>query len=139
MGYKAKKELMDDYPVPRELSEVFQIIIEKNIGATRWRSYTDDWKDDMRTRAMYHLLKYCHNFDPYKCESGKNDPYNYFAMVATTAFIQSWKKCKTYSDNQVLMNPDVIYNENKWDSDQEHVPDIMQNTPNIDAIDWGNF
>lgn len=141
MNYKAKKDLWDEYPVPRELGEVFQIIVEKNIGAPRWRRYSPDWKDDMRTRAISHLLRYSHNFDPYKCETGKNDdPYNYFAMIANMAFTQTLNKCKIYAENNVLMNPEVIYNENSWGGEnQDRVADITQNTPNIDAIDWGGF
>jgi hypothetical protein len=139
MDYKAKKKLLPEYPMPRELAEVAHIIIEKTLGSHRWRSYSSDWKDEMRGRALEHVLKYSHNFDPDKCKTGKNDPYNYFAMIATMAFIQSLKKCKAYSDSHVQMNPDVNYTENTWDVNQDHVPDVMANTPNTDNLDWGQF
>ena len=42
-------------------------------------------------------------------------------------------------DSHVQMNPDVNYTENTWDVNQDHVPDVMANTPNTDNLDWGQF
>lgn len=139
LDYKFKKSLDENYPMPTELAEVVLIIIDKMLGSSSWRGYSDDWKEDFRGRAIEHVLKYAHNFDPDKSKSGKNDPYNYFAMIIGNAFIQSWRKCKTYSDNNVILNDDLIYNQNNWEEDQESRPDIQSITPNIDSIDWNGY
>jgi hypothetical protein len=137
--YKLKKSIDPEFPMPSELAEVVLIIIDKMLGSASWRGYSDDWKEEFRGRAIEHVLKYAHNFDPHKSKSGKNDPYNYFAMIIGNAFIQSWRKCKTYSDNNVLMNDEIIYNKNNWAADQDSTTDVDSITPNIDAIDWGYF
>lgn len=140
MDYKFKKKLDSEFPMPKELAEVILVIIDKTLGSSSWRKYTDDWKEEFRGRAIEHALKYAHNFNPEKSKTGKtNDPYYYFAMIITNAFIQSWRKCKTYTDNNVILNHDLLYNENNWDGDQTNQNDIETVTPNIDALDWGSF
>ena len=139
MDYKFKKQLDLNYPMPTELAEVVLIIIDKMLGSSSWRKYSDDWKEEFRGRAIEHVLKYAHNFDADKSKSGKNDPYNYFAMIISNAFIQSWRKCKAYTDANVIMNHDLIYRENAWEEDQESRTDIESVTPNLDALDWGHF
>lgn len=139
VDYKFKRKLDESYPMPHELAEVILIIIDKMLGSSSWRNYTDDWKEEFRGRAILHVLKYAHNFDPEKSKTGKNDPYNYFAMIISNAFIQSWKKCKVYSDNNVLLNDEVLYNANNWDEVYAATPDTGTVTPNTDAIDWGHF
>jgi len=137
--YKSKKKIDPEHPMSRELAEVVLIIIDKMLGAASWRGYTDDWKEEFRGRAIEHVLKYAHNFDPEKSKTGKNDPYNYFAMIISNAFIQSLKKCKVYAENNVLLNDDVLYNTDSWDDVYEATPNQGITTPNTDAIDWGHF
>jgi hypothetical protein len=139
MAYKFKKNIDSTYPMPRELAEVVLIIIDKMLGSASWRNYTDDWKEEFRGRAIEHVLKYAHNFDPEKSKSGKNDPYNYFAMIISNAFIQSWKKCKAYADSNVLLNDEILYNVESWDELYETPPTMGTINPNPDAIDWGHF
>lgn len=138
-SYKFKKNLDPTYPMSRELAEVVLIIIDKMLGSASWRNYTDDWKEEFRGRAIEHVLKYAHNFDSEKSKTGKNDPYNYFAMIISNAFIQSWKKCKVYSDNNVLLNDDILYTASTWDEVYEANPNMGTIIPNTDAIDWGHF
>ena len=139
MNYKFKKNLDADYPMPKELAEVVLIIVDKMLGSPSWRKYSDDWKEEFRGRAIEHVLKYAHNFNLEKSKTGKNDPYNYFAMIIGNAFIQSWRKCKTYTDNNVILNHDLLYNENSWDGGTESVmSDVESVTPNIEALDWGH-
>jgi len=139
VDYKLKKKIDPNFSMPRELAEVVLIIIDKMLGSGSWRRYSEDWKEEFRGRAIEHVVKYAHNFNPKKCKSGKNDPYNYFAMIIGNAFIQSWRKCKTYSENTSLMNHDIIYNENHWSHDQNITSDIQSIIPQIDALDWGHF
>ena len=139
MQYKQIKTRMPKASMPRELAEVMLIIIEKNLGSPSYRRYSPDWKEEMRGRAIEHLLKYSHNFNPAKCAEGKDDPYNYFAMIANMAFLQSLKKLKIHSEHTVIMNHDVLYNESQWEESSEFKPesDISSNSPQISNLDWG--
>lgn len=139
MDYKMKKKINPDYIMPRDLAEVLLIIIDKMLGSASFRGYSEDWKEEFRGRAIEHVIKYGHNFDATKSKNGKNDPYNYFAMVIHNAFIQSMRKCKTYSEHNVDMNPDIIYNKNTWKEDQEYRPNIKSIDQNVDTMDWGQF
>ena len=141
MEYKFKKQLDKKYSMPRELAEVVIIIVDKMLGSPSWRRYSDDWKEEFRGRAIEHVLKYAHNFNPKKCKSGKNDPYNYFAMIIGNAFIQSWRKCKAYSDNTIMLNPDMLYAQSpdSPDFNPELTPEDNKwaNMPEIGNLDWG--
>ena len=112
MSYKFKKSLDSTFPVPRELAEISLIIIDKTLGNFRWRSYTDDWKEDMRGKAIEHVLKYIHNYDSVKSsESSQNkDPYYYIGMIVTNAFRQSWKKSNERREHMMPLNDDILYN-----------------------------
>ena len=138
LDYKFNKQLDLSYPMPRELAEVILIIIDKMLGSGNWRNYSDDWKEEMRGRAIEHVLKYTHNFDPIK---SKNDPYNYFAMIISNAFIQSWRKCKNWTDNNISINHEVAHAEMGWSGEDEGsaASNIESITPNTDALDWGYF
>lgn len=140
MDYKAKKLLCKDFPMPKELAETLLIIIEKMIGSNSWRGYTPDWKEEFRGRAIEHLLRYAHNFSPQKCKEGKgNDAYNYFAMITMRAFVQSLKKCRQYTENNIHINHDVIYQENAWNSEQElKVEGDISVNPESDNLDYGS-
>lgn len=144
MQYKALKKLKPRAQMPTELAEVILIIIDKNLGSPSWRRYTADWKEEMRGRAIEHLLKYSHNFDPTRCAEGKDDPYNYFARIATTAFIQSLKKLKVYDEHNVILNHDLLYNDSQvenLDSIDIRVDVLSRTTgftPTESNIDWGH-
>lgn len=138
MDYKWKKKLEPTYSMPRELAEIVIIIVDKMLGSGSWRRYSEDWKEEFKGRAIEHVLKYAHNFDPEKSKSGKNDPYNYFAMIIGNAFIQSWRKCKQYSENTILFNQDFSYS-NNTSIDQEFITDNQMAEPNIDSLDWGQL
>ncbi len=139
MDYKFKRSLEPDYPMSSELAEVVLIIIDKMAGSNSWRNYSDDWKEEFKGRAIEHVLKYAHNFDPHKIRIGKdgkvlkNDPYNYFAMIIGNAFIQSWRKCKTYTDANIIINYDLMYKDNEWSDAQELRPDVDSVTPDLDS------
>jgi hypothetical protein len=137
LNYKFKKKIDKDYPMPRELADLLLIVVDKTLGSSSWRGYTEDWKEEFRGRALEHLLRYSHNFDLEKC---KNDPYNYFARLTSTAFIQSLAKCKLYAERNVLLNEDVLYSANaNYEDVYEANPEGGVVNPNIDAIDYGHF
>ena len=130
MAYKFKKSVDKTFPMPRELAEVGLIIIDKTIGGSRWRGYTENWKEDMRGRAIEHFLKYLHGFNPEKMALlGKNaDPYYYIGRMVSNACIQSWRNCKEYSDATLPMNDDILY---KYDNSEE-----FNNT--LSSSGWSN-
>lgn len=140
MDYKARKKIDSHYQMPRELAEVLLIIIDKNLGSPGWRGYTADWKEEFRGRAIEHVVKYGHNFNPIKCEQGKrNDAYNYFSMIINRAFIQSWKKLKAYSEANVQINHDIVGEEDNQDI--ENMTEILDDdkivNPDISSIEYG--
>lgn len=137
MQYKALKASSPRSQMPRELAEVIMIIIDKNLGSPSWRRYSPDWKEEMRGRAIEHLLKYSHNFDPSKCAAGNDDPYNYFAMIANMAFIQSLKKLKQHAEHTVLINHDILYSETQWEQYAELKIEMEISEPQISNLDWG--
>lgn len=136
MDYKFKRTVDKDYPMPSELAEVLLIVVDKMLGSNSWRKYSDDWKEEFKGRAVEHLVKYAHGFNPEKC---KNDPYSYFARMVNNAFIQSWRKCKTYTDNNVIINYDLMHQDNEWSDNQENRPDMDSVTPDLNKLDWGHF
>jgi len=142
MKYKALKAAKPKAQMPRDLADIIILIIDKNLGSPSWRRYSLDWKEEMRGRALEHLLKYSHNFDPSKCAAGKDDPYNYFAMIANMAFTQSLKKLKNHSDNTILINHEVLYNDSQWSGDTGSIDfdykiEMGISDPQISNLDWG--
>ena len=138
MQYREMKKVNPRAQMPRELAEVILIIIDKNLGSPSWRRYSPDWKEEMRGRAIEHLLKYSHNFDPAKCAAGNDDPYNYFAMIANMAFIQSLKKLKQHAEHTILINHDVLYSESQWAEYESLKIEIEVSEPQISNLDWGH-
>lgn len=134
MDYKFKKNINKTQPMPSELAEVLLIIIDKTAGSSGWRGYTDDWKEEFKGRAIEHVLKYAHGFDPTKVDG---DPFNYFRMMIGHAFVQSWAKLKKYHENHVAYNGEMAYSENEWDEGQTGSVDLQTITPNMDCLDWG--
>jgi hypothetical protein len=140
VDYSIRKRIKSDYKMSNELAEIITVIIEKLIGSSNWRGYTEDWKEEFRGRAIEHCIKYSHNFDADKCAKGKNDAFNYIAMISTRAFIQSMKKCKAYTEKNVSLNHDLMYDQANWDEDL--VIDFDANmpagyvSPNISSLDW---
>ena len=135
LEYKMSKVVNPQHPMPEELAEVILIIIDKMLGSGNWRNYTDDWKEEMRGRAVEHVLRYTQNFDPVK----SNDPYNYFAMVISNAFIQSWRKCKNWTDQNVILNHELMHSDNNWDGESDGETNPVGRIPNTDSLDWGHF
>jgi hypothetical protein len=144
MEHKIRRSMKPDHRMSNELAEIVIIIIEKLLGSSSWRGYTEDWKEEFRGRAIDHCLRYCHNFSPERCERGNADAFNYFAMISVRAFIQSLKKCKAYSARNVSMNHDVLYDETMWGNDHDMKIDYdsiysrLPSMPNIDSIDWAD-
>jgi hypothetical protein len=137
LDYRFEKAVDKNTPMPRLLAQVILIIVEKMIGSSNWRNYSQDWKEDFRGKAYEHILKYAHNFDQAKCSAGKGaDPYNYIAQIVYRAFVQSWRKCKQHAERNAPMNPNLVYMSNHWDEDQLVTPDNEMMTPDITSMDW---
>lgn len=93
-----RRKYGNDYPVSNALGYVFNVVIDKNLGNHKWRGYTNDWKQEMRDRAIELLIKHSHNFDPEKMEKAKNaDPYYYLGKITFCAFIQAHNKLSARS------------------------------------------
>ena len=100
MQHKADQENFGKgYPVSEDLAICIDIIIKKTLGSQRWRSYTEDWREEMFGRATYLALKYCHyfNWDKLNEKSKNKDPYYYIGYIATRACQQKLKDLKKVS------------------------------------------
>lgn len=130
MQYKFKRSVDSTFPMPRELAEVALIVIDKTLGGYRWRGYTEDWKEEMRGKAIEHVLKYVHNYDAVKSsqDSKNKDPYYYIGRIASNAFIQSWKKCDEYSSATIPLNDDILHS---YDNSDEY-------NVTLKSIKWGS-
>lgn len=119
MDHKLKRAVDPNYKMSDEMGDVLLVMIEKTIGSSGWRGYSPDWKEEFRGRAIDHLVRYSHGFNPEKCKNGKGDAGNYLIKIIVSAFIQSLNKCKAYSENNIHINHDIIYDESMWNQDNE--------------------
>lgn len=87
------------------LGEIYIAVVDKVAGMPSWRSYSEDWMDEFKGRAMEHLCKYGHNF---KKEKSKRDATNYLIQVCWRAFQQSLKMCKANHEKEgIELNQEI--------------------------------
>ena len=70
------------------------------VNSGSWNKYSTELKEDMKGTALFYVVLHAHRFSPEPTKYRKKpaDPYNYFAMIIQGAFIQTWRKDKTYKD-----------------------------------------
>ena len=66
-----------------ELGNSFNMIVENMLNSSNFRSYSDDWKDEMRSFAHQKLMKSMKSVDPAKCKN----IFNYYSRITWLAFI----------------------------------------------------
>lgn len=94
----------------------FQKIIEGLGRHPSFRSYS--YVDEMKDQAMLNIMKYGHNYDPYKIDPQTKKPYNpfsYFNRIAWQAFVFVLNKEKEQQDlkseyfrKNFVENPDLF-------------------------------
>lgn len=73
-----------------ELGKIFVTMANNLAFSRQFINYSIDWKNDMKSDAIFHCVKYVGTFN---IEKGQN-PFAYFTTVIINAFIQRIKKEK---------------------------------------------
>lgn len=90
----AKKEGIEDPPIPNYLGECFYKIAVNLARAPNFCNYS--YKDDMISDGIENALMYFKNFDPNKSKNPPN-PFSYFTQIIWFAFIRRIGKEKKQS------------------------------------------
>lgn len=69
-------------------------IMEHLLSSKSFANYTDDWKDEMRSFAVYKLVKSIDTVDLSKCQN----VFNYYTRVIALAFATAASKLKAESE-----------------------------------------
>ena len=104
---RAKKANEELPRVPNYIGESLLMICNNLAKKPNFSSYTEQWKQEMKSDAIYDCLSAVNNFDPNKT----NNPFAYFTQIAWNAFIrrihkekkQIYIKHKNY-ENMYLMD-----------------------------------
>ena len=51
-----------------ELAIMISLIVDNILLGLNYKRYTSEWREVMRFNAMYHLIRYCHSYDPNKAK-----------------------------------------------------------------------
>lgn len=97
------------------LGELFMLHVQRCSSAHNWKSYT--YRNDMEGLALYHLLKFCHNYNPNFTKKDKGVDYkpgafSYCTTIIHHAFLQAMAKEKKQSKikDVLIKNQDRINN-----------------------------
>lgn len=88
--------------ISEELGEIFLLIVDNLANSRQFINYSDDWKAEMKSDALYNSIKYIDKFDATKY----NNPFGYFTMIAFNSFRMRIKKEKT-----TMLKNEIIRNE----------------------------
>lgn len=91
--YSLVKEYLRQKPprqITEELGDMF-ILLANNIARRKeYINYSEDWKNEMKSDALYYCTKYADRFNPKKYDN----PHAYFSMISINAFKMRIKKEK---------------------------------------------
>lgn len=86
--------LLDEYKKTRvfsdELGELFYLIAKNLSYSRQFINYSESWKNEMISDALYNFCRYAGTFNSEKSQN----PFAYFTTVAINAFIMRIKKEK---------------------------------------------
>ena len=108
--------------VYEKIGKRFLLIARNYINKPLYINYSDDWKDDMISEAVYDMVRYIHNYnielmDEYLAKNKTPDPFAYFSQYAyhgVMRFLGEKKK-----DKDVLVRLPFIENIDKRDISHE--------------------
>jgi hypothetical protein len=100
-----------------EIGKRFLLIAQNYINKPRYINYTDAWKDDLVSEAVYDMVRYVHNYDVDRMdlmytETGKiPDPFSYFSQYCENGMTRYLRE--RYKDMQVMVKLPFIENMDK--------------------------
>jgi len=100
------KNCESKYNISEELGKVFMLIAKNVAFSKQFINYSDSWKSEMISDALYNCCRYVKTFNPAK---GDN-PFAYFTGVIRNAFIMRIKMEKFKNVKDDLIRGEV-YNE----------------------------
>ena len=93
-------KLLDEYKETKVLSEklgkIFVDMSKNLLYSRQFINYSDDWKAEMQSDALFNLCRYAGTFDRTK----SSNPFAYFTRTIMNAFIMRIKKEKKGNINQ---------------------------------------
>jgi len=101
-----------------KIGRIFLKIAINFMNKPRYINYTDDWKDDMVSEAVYDMIRYIHNYDIELMEkylkSGKiPDPFAYFTQYVRNGATRYLSE--RYKDGDIMVRIPFIENMDKRD------------------------
>lgn len=90
--------------ISEELGEMFLLLVENISYSRNFINYSEDWKNEMKSDALYNCCKYIEKFD---CNKYSN-PYGYFTMIAFNAFKMRIKKEKTLNFKDTKLRAEIF-------------------------------
>ena len=84
----------NDRTVSEKLGKYFQMIIEHMFKSQCFKRYSIEWKDEMRSYAIYKLMCSIKTVDLSKCAN----VFNYFSRTTYLAFLTEISKLKKHYD-----------------------------------------
>ena len=75
------------------------------LKSPNFRSYSDEWKDEMRSFAHQKLMKSMKSVDPAKCKS----IFNYYSRITWLAFITRIQQMKKEDNNKLEYIDNIDY------------------------------
>jgi hypothetical protein len=100
-----------------EIGKRFLLIAQNYINKPRYINYTDSWKDDLISEAVYDMVRYLHNYDVdrmeelYKTTGKIPDPFSYFSQYCENGMTRYLKE--RYKDMEVMVKLPFIENMDK--------------------------
>lgn len=93
-------KLLDEYKETKVLSEklgkIFVDMSKNLLYSRQFINYSDDWKAEMQSDALFNLCRYAGTFDRTK----SSNPFAYFTRTIINAFIMRIKKEKKGNMNE---------------------------------------
>ncbi len=138
--YSTNKLKNPEYQMSNELGEYIMAITEKEISKWNFNSYSLNWKEDMKQRAFWHLLKYLpNNFNPEKSKEQNGRPsgaYSYFRLIISRAFIQTIVAKKKYTSKNILLNDSYGYDQHEMESSRNKLNNSECIFPDETCMDY---
>ena len=102
--------------VYNKIGKYFLLIAKNYLNKPRFINYSDDWKDDMISEAVFDMVRYIDNYNvelmDQKILNGKNpEPFSYFTQYVFNGGMRFLSK--SYKDNEVLIRLPFIENMDK--------------------------
>jgi len=100
-----------------EIGKRFLLIAQNYINKPRYINYTESWKDDLVSEAVYDMVRYIHNYDVERMDSRHEsakiipDPFSYFSQYCENGMTRYLKD--RYKDMNIMVKLPFIENMDK--------------------------